>query len=332
MSTFLLERPRRNRKSASIRALIQETYLHPSQLVAPIFLLEGQKVAQEINSMPGIFRYTLDLALEEIKTLYSLGIRAIDLFPVVPSNKKDPFGKEALNPENLICQAVKAIKDVLPELTVMVDVALDPYTSHGHDGLLNEKGGVDNDSTLEVLAAMSILAAEAGADIIAPSDMMDGRVRVIREALDEASLSEVSILAYSAKYASSFYGPFRDALGSHPAKGDKKGYQMDPSNKREALREALLDEQEGADLLLVKPALPYLDVLAAIREQTTLPLGAYHVSGEYSMVMAAAEKGWIDADKVLYESLLSIRRAGADFILTYAAGRIARQLVSNQIN
>lgn len=322
-SVELPSRPRRNRKNAAIRSLIQETYLHPHQLVAPLFVIDGNQQSEIIQSMPGIERLSIDLLIKEVKHLYQLGIRAVDLFPVIPKEKKDPYGKEAVNPDNLVARAVKALKQAIPEMCVIVDVALDPYTSHGHDGVVNEEGQILNDPTLYMLGEMSVLAAQVGADIVAPSDMMDGRVKHIRQSLDKAGFSDVNILSYAAKYASSFYGPFREALNSAPKFGDKKTYQMDPANSREAILESILDESEGADMLLIKPALPYLDIICKIREKTLLPLAAYHVSGEYAMVMAAAEKGWLDADKIFMESLLSIKRAGADFILTYAAKRMA---------
>lgn len=320
------KRPRRNRKSPAIRALAQETHLHPSNLIAPLFVLEGKNQRQPIKSMPGIERLSIDLLIEEAKTLFKLGVRAVDLFPVIDINLKDKTGSEAIRPNNLFCRAIKALKNEIPEMCVMVDVALDPFTDHGHDGLINEKGKILNDATLERLGEMSILAAEAGVDVIAPSDMMDGRVAYLREKLDRAGHTEVSILAYAAKYSSAFYGPFREALQSAPKFGDKKTYQMNPANQKEALLESALDEEEGADMLLIKPALAYLDVIAKVKEQTFLPLGAYHVSGEYAMVMAAAQNGWLDADKVFYECLLSIKRAGADFILTYAARRICERM------
>ncbi len=318
----IIQRPRRNRKSAALRALVQETRLHPSQLIAPLFLLEGEGKKEEITSMPGIYRQSLDLLLKEVEELYAMGVRGIDLFPVIPAEKKDAVGSEALNENNLLCRALIALKKEMPEMCVMVDVALDPYTNHGHDGLVNTEGVILNDPTLEVLGNMSVLAAEAGADIIAPSDMMDGRVAYIRKCLDQSGFPDVGILSYAVKYASAFYGPFRDALHSAPKFGDKKTYQMDPANSREALRECALDEAEGADMLLIKPALAYLDIITKIRAHTTLPIGAYHVSGEYAMVMAAAQKGWLDADRIFYECLTSIKRAGADFIFTYAAKRV----------
>lgn len=327
---FLTRRPRRNRQSPAIRALVQETHLHPSQLIAPLFVLEGQHNKQVIRSMPGIFRYSLDLLVQEVVALYELGIRAIDLFCIVPPEKKDALASEAIRPHNLLQQAICTLKKEVPEMCLMVDIALDPFTDHGHDGVVNEKGQIDNDSTLSVLAQMSILAAEAGADIVAPSDMMDGRVAYIRRALDRAGYTQVGILSYAAKYASAFYGPFREALGSAPKFGDKKTYQMHPANVREALLECSIDEEEGADMLLIKPALPYLDVITKVRAMTSLPIGAYHVSGEYAMVMAAAQNGWLDPDLIFEESLLSIKRAGADFILTYAARRMAENLAKKR--
>jgi porphobilinogen synthase len=322
-------RPRRNRKSAALRTLLQETRLHPSNFVAPIFIIEGYNQKQPISSMPGIDRLSIDLLLKEVEELYQLGIPAIDLFAVVPAEKKDRWGSEAVREGNLLQRAVVALKKTIPEMCVMVDVALDPFTDHGHDGLVNEHGEVVNDATLEVLGKMSLFAAHAGADVIAPSDMMDGRVGYIRATLDSAGFIDVGILAYSAKYASAFYGPFREALDSAPKFGDKKGYQMNPANSREALLECVLDENEAADMLLIKPALPYLDVIAKVKECSHLPVGAYHVSGEYAMVMAAAKNGWLDADKAMIECLLSIKRAGADFILTYAARRTAECLRQN---
>lgn len=321
----LARRPRRNRKSPAIRRLVQESHLQASDLVVPCFILEGEKQQEPIVSMPGIERVSIDLLLKQVETYVQGGILAVDLFPVVPVERKDPGATEALREDNLVCRTIQALKKEFPELCVMVDVALDPYTSHGHDGLIDSTGYVVNDPTLEVLAQMSVLASAAGADVIAPSDMMDGRIAYIRRALDQAGFEQVNILAYAAKYASAFYGPFRDALGSAPKFGDKKQYQMDPANVREALLECALDEEEGADMLLIKPALPYLDVLAKVRAQTQLPLGAYHVSGEYAMIMAAGEKGWLNPVRCMHESLLSIKRAGADFILTYAAKMLMEQ-------
>lgn len=320
----LTERPRRNRKTASIRDLVQETHLLPAHLVPCFFILEGKNQRFAIPSMPGVERLSLDLLLEEIKTHVNLGIKAIDLFPYIPIERRDLEGSEAFEKNNLMQVSVRAIKEKFPGLTVMVDIALDPYTSHGHDGLIDANGNVLNDTSVEKLAAMSILAAEAGADLVAPSDMMDGRVGYIRKELDAQGYTDVGILSYAAKYASSLYGPFREALDSAPKIGDKRGYQLNPANKREAIREALLDAAEGADMLLVKPALCYLDIISEIKTKTTLPIAAYHVSGEYSMVMAAAERGWLNAPKVFKEQFLSIRRAGADFILTYAAKQVLK--------
>lgn len=321
----LIRRPRRNRLTPAIRGLIQETHLQISQLVAPLFVLEGEGRVEPILSMPGINRYSIDRLLVEVQELYALGIRGIDLFCVIPNDKKNAMGSEAIRPNNLMQQSVRAVKELIPDMCVMVDIALDPFTDHGHDGLVNDRGEIDNDRTLPVLAQMSLLAAEAGADIVAPSDMMDGRVGVIRSVLDKEGWNQVGILAYSAKYASAFYGPFREALNSAPKFGDKKTYQLNSANYREALLECRLDEEEGADFILIKPALAYLDIISKIKESTYLPVGAYHVSGEYAMVIAAAERGWLDADRVFEESLLSIKRAGADFILTYAARRIAER-------
>jgi porphobilinogen synthase len=323
---FLRQRPRRNRRTAALRSIVQETHVQPCNLICPFFILEGVKRQEAIHSMPGVFRYSVDLLIDEVIKLYNLGIRGIDLFTYVPKERKDSKGSEATRPGNLLQEALFCLKREIPDMCVMVDVALDPFTDHGHDGILDGDGFVANDETLVALGQMSLLAAQAGADIVAPSDMMDGRVAYIRTLLDRAGFSHVGILSYTAKYASSFYGPFREALASAPTKGDKKNYQMNPANIREALLECALDVSEGADMLLIKPALPYLDVITKIRQATSLPIGAYHVSGEYAMVMAAAQNGWIDADKVFLESMMSIKRAGADFILTYAAERVAKLL------
>lgn len=325
----LLKRPRRNRKSAAIRALVQENHLHASQLIAPLFVLEGEKRIEQIHSMPGVQRLSIDLLLKEVEELYRLGIRAVDLFPFIPAEKKDTEGSEAWQEGNLITQAIRALKKALPEMCVMVDVALDPYTTHGHDGVVDSSGKILNDPTLEALGRMSLLAAEAGADVIAPSDMMDGRVGYLRQALDQNGFQEINILSYAVKFASAFYGPFRDALQSAPKFGDKKTYQLNPANGREALLECLLDEAEGADMLMIKPALPYLDVIAQVKKTIPLPLGAYHVSGEYAVVMAAAERGWIDGERAMEECLMSIKRAGADFIFTYAAKNMAKKLAKS---
>ncbi len=322
----MIQRLRRNRKSSALRDLLQETRLHASDLVMPLFVLEGEKQCLPVESLPGVNRLSIDLLIEEVKALYRIGIRAIDLFPVIPPHHKDAQGSWAVRPDCVLYQAVRELKQAVPDVCVMVDIALDPFTDHGHDGLVDERGDIRNDATLVALAESSLLAAEAGADLVAPSDMMDGRVAYIRQSLDRNGYSQVGILAYAAKYASTFYRPYRDALDSAPKFGDKRSYQLNPANWREAMLECILDEREGADMLLIKPALPYLDIVAKVREQTHLPVGAFHVSGEYAMVMAAAERGWLDADAVLMESLIAIKRAGADFIFTYAAGRIAKQL------
>jgi len=323
---FLNKRPRRNRKSPAIRNLIQETHLSAKDFVAPLFVVEGKAQKQTINSMPGVFRFSIDTLLKEIEELCQLGIEAINLFPYIPLERKDSKGSESIRDNNVLFTTIKEVKKRFPEICLMVDIALDPYTDHGHDGLVNDKGEIINDATLEILSQTSVMAAHAGADVVAPSDMMDGRIGHIRQALDKSGFTNVSILAYSAKYASAFYGPFREALNSAPKFGDKKTYQLNPANIREALLEAALDEQEGADILLIKPALAYLDVIAKIKERTHLPVAAYHVSGEYAMVQAAAQNGWLDADRVFHECLLSIKRAGADIILTYAAKQMAKYL------
>jgi porphobilinogen synthase len=311
-------RLRRNRKSESIRKMVQETHLHPSDLVVPIFLIEGEKKSVPIASMPGIERITTDLALREAEALLKKGIQSIALFPVIDANLKSDRAEEAWNSSGLLAKAIQQIKREFPELCVMADVALDPFTTHGHDGIADAQGKILNDETIECLIHMSLMQAEAGVDFVAPSDMMDGRVGAIRKALDENGYQDAGILAYSAKYASSLYGPFRDALKTSLSFGDKKTYQMDPANVREALLEAKLDDDEGADILMVKPATYYLDVIAKLRAQTNRPIAAYHVSGEYAMVMAAHQAGWLDAEKVFREALLSIKRAGADLIFTYA--------------
>jgi len=321
-------RPRRNRKMAGVRDLVRETQLHTNDLLLPLFLLEGQKQRIPVASMPGIDRLSLDLLLQEIEGAMKLGIRAFDVFPVVPEGYKDKYATYSYANENFYNRALASIKKEFPEAVLMTDVAMDPYSSDGHDGIV-ENGKIVNDASLEVLGKMALAQAQAGADIIGPSDMMDGRVGYIRELLDENGFTEVSIMSYTAKYASGFYGPFRDALNSAPKFGDKKTYQMDPANRIEALREAVLDEQEGADFLLVKPALAYLDVIRLLKDHSDLPIAAYNVSGEYSMIKAAAMQGWLDYDRVMMESLLSIKRAGADIILTYFA-KDAAKILQNQ--
>ncbi|MFS8834881.1 porphobilinogen synthase [Synechococcus sp. WC101] len=322
MSQDLIYRPRRLRRTEALRQLVQETHLRVQDLIYPLFVMEGENQRQEVESMPGCYRYTLDLLLKEVEEAANLGIPAVALFPVVPEEKKDPTGRESFNPEGLIQRAVRRLKQEIPEILVITDVALDPYSSEGHDGIVRD-GVILNDETVEVLVKQALSQAEAGTDIVAPSDMMDGRVGAIREALDEQGYTDVAILAYSAKYASAFYGPFRDALGSAPKWGDKKTYQMDPANAREALREVELDEAEGADIVMVKPALAYLDIIYRVKEATDLPVAAYNVSGEYAMIKAAEQKGWIDGKKVMMESLLAMKRAGADMILTYFAKEAA---------
>lgn len=319
---MLLKRPRRNRRTPSLRSLVAETVLLPSDLVVPFFVLPGENQKQPILSMPGISRLSIDYILAEAETLHAKGIPALALFPVIGSALKDLSASEALNPDGVIPQAVRRIKKEIPSLSVITDIALDPFTSHGHDGLLGASGAVLNDETVDMLARMALLHAESGADLVAPSDMMDGRVGAIRRHLDAHAFHETGILSYTAKYASALYAPFRDALGSALKQGDKKTYQMNPANTREALLEAALDEEEGADMLLVKPALYYLDIIAKFRAHSTLPICAFHVSGEYAMVMAAHERGFLDAQKVFYEALLSIKRAGADFIISYATPQV----------
>jgi len=328
-SLSLTHRLRRNRRSESIRKLVQETQLHPSDFVAPLFLVEGTHKKIKIPSMPGVERLSLDLLLREAESLHKEGIQAIALFPIIDPQLKTLGAEEAWNSTGLLSRAIRAIKQELPSLCVITDVALDSFTSHGHDGLINSSGDILNDETVECLIEMSLMQAQAGVDFIAPSDMMDGRIGAIRKALDQANYESVGILAYSAKYASSLYSPFRDAVQTSLQFGDKKTYQMDPANIREALLEAQLDEKEGADILMVKPATLYLDVIAKLKEITQRPIAAYHVSGEYSMVMAAHEKGWLDAEKIFHETLLSIKRSGADIIFTYAVKNILKQLRSN---
>ena len=323
MSYDLPQRPRRNRQSAAVRGLVRETHLTPSHLIYPLFLLDGESRREPIESMPGIDRVTEDHALWEIESAMELGVSSFVLFPAVNDDLKDTKATYGLSRDNFYCRVARAIKKRFPEAWLMSDVAMDPYSSDGHDGVVRE-GHIVNDVTLPILAEMAVLQAEAGFDSIGPSDMMDGRVGVIRDALDAAGYSDTSILSYTAKYASAYYGPFRDALESAPKHGDKKTYQMDPANRMEALREAELDMAEGADILMVKPALCYLDVILALKELSDRPIAAYNVSGEYAMLKAAAEKGWIDYDKAMPEMLLSIHRAGADVILTYFAKEYAQ--------
>ena len=319
-------RPRRNRATHAIRSLVQETHLHPSQLIAPIFVQDGSCKRCEIKSMPDIFRFSIDELYREIDALLEVGVQTLNLFCYIPHEEKDATGSRAIQQDSLLQRAIRHIKTQYPNILLMADIALDPFTDHGQDGVLDEQGYVANDASVELLAEMSLRAAEAGADFVSPSDMMDGRVRKIRQTLDGSGFTQVGILSYAAKYASHLYGPFRDALKSAPTSGDKKSYQLSFTNAREAIRECLLDEQEGADMLLIKPALTNLDIIAKMRSQTHLPIGAYQVSGEYSMLMAAHARGWLDFDRALMEALMSIRRAGADFIITYAAKRAAELL------
>lgn len=315
---MITHRPRRNRKSEVIRNMVQENTVSVNDFIFPLFLIDGKNKTTEVNSMPGIFRFSSDLILKEIESCMKLGIKAFDVFPSINDKLKDKRATESLNKNGLYLKTLTQIKKEFPEACIMTDVAMDPYSSDGHDGLV-EKGEIVNDKTLSILAKMAVAQADCGIDIIGPSDMMDGRVGVIREALDKAGHTNVSIMSYTAKYASAFYGPFRDALDSAPKFGDKKSYQMNPANSKEALIEAQLDTSEGADFLMVKPALSYLDVIKDLSTNYELPIAAYNVSGEYSMVKAAAAKGWIDGDKVSDEILLSIKRAGASIILTYFA-------------
>ena len=314
----MIIRPRRNRLTKGIRNLVSETTVQPQNLVWPAFVQEGKNQRNPIVSMPGISRLSIDQLTVDSKKAFELGVPAIALFPAINESLKNSEGKESLNPDGLLQRAIKELKQKVPELVVITDIALDPYSSDGHDGLVQD-GQILNDETLPLLARMAVAQAKAGADVVAPSDMMDGRVEVIRNALDEAGFQNVLICSYCAKYASSFYGPFRDALESAPKEGDKKTYQMNPANAREAIREIHSDEEEGADWLLIKPGLPYLDVIRLTREHTELPIAAYHVSGEYAMLKAAAEKGWLNYESCLMESLLCLRRAGADMIFSYGA-------------
>lgn len=323
----MLSRPRRNRRTKAQRDLVKETYLGPEHLVLPLFVHDHDE-PHPILSMPGHARLSVSGIVDKAKAAAALGVQAIALFPALDEKYKTPDGKESTNPNGLLQRTIRALKAEVPETLVITDVALDPYSSDGHDGVL-VGDRIDNELTLPILAQMAVAQAAAGADVVAPSDMMDGRVRAIREALDEKGFYEVGICSYAAKYASAFYGPFRDALDSAPRSGDKKTYQMDPANSREALREIALDEAEGADWLMVKPGLPYLDMVRLVRENSTLPVAAYHVSGEYAMLHAAAERGMLNYEKCLLESLLCMRRAGADIIFTYGALDAANALRAN---
>lgn len=319
----LSHRPRRLRRTEAMRRMVQETQLSVNDLIYPVFVTEGEGQKVEVSSMPGCYRFSLDLLLKEVAECYELGINAIALFPLIPEEKKDATGTESYNPDGLVQRTVKAIKQSVPDITVITDVALDPFSTEGHDGIVSEDGVILNDATVEVLVKMALSQAAAGVDMVAPSDMMDGRIGAIRRALDAEGYTDVGILAYSAKYASAYYGPFRDALDSAPKFGDKKTYQMDPANATEALKEIAMDIAEGADMVMVKPALPYLDIIYRVRNATNLPVAAYNVSGEYAMIKAAGQNGWIDEKKVMLETLTSIKRAGADVILTYFAKEVA---------
>ncbi|NTV45158.1 MAG: porphobilinogen synthase [Chlorobiales bacterium] len=319
----LTQRPRRLRQSEAIRKLVEETSLSKNDLVFPIFVKDGQGLREPVPSMPGIFRYSIDTAILECKELWSLGVKCIDLFGIPEVKTED--GSEAYNDNGIIQRALRAIKKELPELCIMTDVALDPFTPFGHDGLVRN-GEILNDETVDVLCKMAVSHANAGADFVAPSDMMDGRVAAIRETLDDEGFTKVGIMSYSAKYASSFYGPFRDALGSAPQFGDKKTYQMNPANTDEAMKEMTLDIEEGADILMVKPGLAYLDIVRRAKDRFDVPIAIYHVSGEYSMVKAAAAAGWIDEERVMMETLLCMKRAGASIIFTYYAKEAAKLL------
>ncbi|OIP70236.1 MAG: delta-aminolevulinic acid dehydratase [Oscillatoriales cyanobacterium CG2_30_40_61] len=319
----LVQRPRRLRRTDALRRMVTETQLTVNDLIYPLFIMEGENQKVEVSSMPGSYRYTLDLLLKEVNEAWELGIPAIALFPLVAEEKKDNAGTESYNPDGLIQRTVRAIKQAIPEIMIITDIALDPFSSKGHDGIVSDDGEILNDQTVAVLVKQAISYAQAGADIVAPSDMMDGRIGAIRQGLDEAGYTQVAILAYTAKYASAYYGPFRDALDSAPKFGDKKTYQMNPANSREALTELALDEAEGADIVMVKPALAYLDIIHLLRSSTDLPVAAYNVSGEYAMIKAAGQMGWIDEKKVMLETLTSIKRAGADLILTYFAKEVA---------
>ncbi|MEX2604766.1 MAG: porphobilinogen synthase [Gracilimonas sp.] len=316
-------RLRRNRQSSAIREMVQENRLHPSDFIAPIFIIEGENKKEEISSMPGYFRYTLDTLGKELEEFIEVGILSVLLFVKVPDSKKDNEGVEALNEMGLMQRSVRFIKVNYPDLIVMTDVAMDPYSSYGHDGIV-EDSEILNDPSVEVLAQMAVSHAKAGADMVAPSDMMDGRIGAMRKALDKAGFVNTGIMAYSAKYASAFYGPFRDALDSAPGFGDKKTYQMNPANVDEALREVELDIQEGADIVMVKPGMPYLDVVRAVKQTFNIPVSVYNVSGEYAMIKAASEKGWLNEEEVMMESLLAFKRAGADLIATYFAKEAAK--------
>jgi len=314
----LLRRNRILRQSPAIRAMVAETIITPADFIAPLFITEGENVREEIPSMLNYYRMSIDLTVKEVKELWQMGIRSVLLFIKCKDELKDNKGTEALNPDGLMQRSIRAIKNACPDMLIMTDVALDPFSSYGHDGIV-ENGEIVNDATVEVLAAMSVSHAAAGADFVAPSDMMDGRILAIRQALEAEGYTKTGIMAYSAKYASCFYGPFRDALDSAPGFGDKKTYQMDYANRKEAVKEVLMDIEEGADIVIVKPAMAYLDIIREVKDTVDVPVSAYHVSGEYAMIKAAAKMGWLNEEKAVLESLTSIKRAGADLIATYFA-------------
>jgi len=315
---YPIQRNRRLRSNSSLRALVSDYNLSPDDFIVPLFIIEGKQIKEEIPSMPGYYRYSVDLLATQVKSLWKLGLKAVLLFVKVPDSLKDNQGTEALNPDGLMQKAIQTVKETVPEMVVMTDVALDPYSSFGHDGIVHE-GHILNDETVGVLAKMALSHAQAGADVVAPSDMMDGRILKIRETLEENSFTDTVIMSYSAKYASSFYGPFRDALDSAPGFGDKKTYQMDFRNRKEALVETQRDIEEGADIVMVKPGLAYLDIIRDLREEVSIPIAAYQVSGEYAMLKAAAAKGWLDHDQIMMEQLISFKRAGASLIASYFA-------------
>ena len=324
-SQFPYSRPRRLRSSGNIRRMVEEHHLAVNDFIAPLFVMEGTGTKEEIASMPDYYRFTVDLLMDEVREIKELGIPSVLLFAKVPDDKKDNMGTEVLNPDGLMQQSVRAIKREFPDMVVMTDVALDPYSSYGHDGIVDE-GQILNDESTGLLAKMAVSHAEAGADFVAPSDMMDGRILLMRDALEEIGQPSTGIMAYSAKYASSYYGPFRDALDSAPGFGDKKTYQMNPANSLEAVKEAILDEQEGADIVMVKPGLPYLDIVRAVKESVHVPVSVYNVSGEYAMIKAAAKNGWLNEEQAMLEALIAFKRAGADLIATYFAKDAARLL------
>lgn len=325
MGTYPQIRPRRLRATEAIREMTAENHVTVNDLMAPVFVIEGEGKKEEITSMPGYYRFSVDRLVTEVKELSNLGVKSVLLFAKVKDELKDNEGTEALNPNGLMQRSIKAIKEAVPEICLMTDVALDPYSSYGHDGVVVD-GEIINDQSVAILARMALSHAKAGADFVAPSDMMDGRIGAIRDALEEAGFHNTGIMAYSAKYASCFYGPFRDALDSAPGFGDKKTYQMDPRNGIEAVKEALIDVDEGADIVMVKPGLPYLDIVRAVKEQVEVPVSVYNISGEYSMIKAAAKNGWIDENEAIMEVMNGFKRAGADLIATYFARQVAEML------